>query len=38
MRHRLSPTTGQYRGRKVLDLGAKLARKAEKAKARETAR
>ena len=34
MRHRMSPTTGMYRGRKVVDMAAKAVRKAEKTKAR----
>lgn len=33
LRHRLSPKSGLYRGRKVLDLTSKLTKKAEKAKA-----
>ena len=32
MRHRMSPTTGMYRGRKVVDMAAKATRKAEKSK------
>jgi len=36
LRHRASLTTGEYRGRKVLDLTAKLDRKAKKAQARKT--
>lgn len=32
LRHRISPVTGSYRGRTVLDMGRKLAKKAEKSK------
>lgn len=32
LRHRLSKTTGTYRGRKVVDLTAKIDKKAKKAK------
>ena len=38
LRHRLSSTTGTYRGRKVIDLQAKLAKLAKKTKEREVAR
>lgn len=38
LRHRLSPVTGMYRGRKVLDMGAKALKKAKKMKEKETAR
>ncbi|MDB5254540.1 MAG: rpmF [Parcubacteria group bacterium] len=38
MRHRMSPTTGMYRGRKVVDMGAKATRKAEKSKEKANAR
>ncbi|MFZ2049213.1 MAG: 50S ribosomal protein L32 [Minisyncoccia bacterium] len=34
MRHRMSPTTGLYRGRKVVDMGAKASRKASKSKSK----
>ena len=30
LRHRLSKTTGMYRGRKIIDLTAKLEKKAKK--------
>ncbi|MCR4279345.1 MAG: 50S ribosomal protein L32 [Candidatus Zambryskibacteria bacterium] len=30
LRHRLSPVTGTYRGRKVIDLNAKLEKKSKK--------
>ena len=33
MRHRASLVTGQYRGRTVIDVAAKIAKKAKKAKA-----
>jgi ribosomal protein L32 len=36
LRHRVSTTTGLYRGRKVVDMTSKLTKKAEKAKAKET--
>ena len=35
LRHRMSPTTGRYRGRVVVDMTAKLAKKEEKRKRRE---
>lgn len=38
LRHRMSPTTGLYRGRKVVDLGAKAIRQASKTKEKSTAR
>ena len=38
MRHRLSKMTGTYRGRKVIDLAAKLEKRAAKAKSAEVAR
>lgn len=38
LRHRLSPTTGSYRGRKVIDLAPKLEKRAKRMKAKETAR
>jgi len=38
LRHRVSATTGSYRGRKVVDLTAKLEKRAKKTKERETAR
>ena len=38
LRHRLSSTTGSYRGRKVIDLTAKLDKRAKKAKEAVTAR
>ena len=34
-RHRVSPVTGRYRGRAVIDVAAKLAKKEEKRKKRE---
>jgi ribosomal protein L32 len=37
LRHRLSPTTGVYRGRKVLDMSAKVEKKMAKKK-EETAK
>lgn len=30
LRHRVNPTTGEYRGRKVVNVDAKLAKKASK--------
>lgn len=33
LRHRLNPTTGSYRGRKVVDLTLKLEKKAKRGKA-----
>lgn len=30
LRHRMSPVTGEYRGRKVVDAGAKALKKAQK--------
>jgi large subunit ribosomal protein L32 len=33
LRHRLSPVTGSYRGRKVIDFTAKVTKRAAKAKA-----
>ena len=38
LRHRLSSITGSYRGRKVVDLTAKLDKRARKAKEAEVAR
>ena len=38
LRHRVSLTTGSYRGRKVLDLSAKLDKRARKTTAAENAR
>lgn len=38
LRHRLSKATGSYRGRKVVDLSAKLEKRAAKAKSQEAAR
>lgn len=38
LRHRLSNATGSYRGRKVIDLTAKLDKRAAKAKEAEVAR
>ncbi|MDP2651339.1 MAG: 50S ribosomal protein L32 [bacterium] len=38
LRHRVTPSTGAYRGRKVIDLTAKLLKQARKAKEAETAR
>lgn len=38
LRHRLSKATGTYRGRKVVDLTAKLEKRAKKAKSAEVAR
>lgn len=38
LRHRLSEASGTYRGRKVIDLSAKLAKRASKVKEREVAR
>ncbi len=38
LRHRLSPESGMYRGRKVIDLSAKLEKRAKKMKEKETAR
>jgi hypothetical protein len=31
MRHRLNPTTGKYKDRQVLDMGAKALKRAKKA-------
>jgi ribosomal protein L32 len=36
LRHRVSMATGTYRGRKVLDLSAKLEKKAKKVAKKET--
>lgn len=38
LRHRVSKATGTYRGRKVIDLTAKLEKRAKKAKSAEVAR
>lgn len=38
LRHRLNPITGIYRGRKVIDLSAKLERAAKKTTETENAR
>lgn len=38
LRHRMSPISGMYRGKKVLDTAKKLGRKVAKAKSKETAR
>lgn len=38
MRHRMNPTTGTYRGRKVMDMGAKLEKRAKRIKETETSR
>lgn len=38
LRHRISKVTGSYRGRKVIDMTAKLDKKASKAKSTEVAR
>ncbi|KND49066.1 MAG: ribosomal protein L32 [Parcubacteria bacterium C7867-005] len=38
LRHRMSPTTGIYRGRKVVDMGARAVRKASKTKEKANAR
>ena len=38
LRHRMTSANGTYRGRKVVDLSAKLEKKAKKIKERETAR
>ena len=38
LRHRLSSANGSYRGRKVIDITAKLDKKATKVKETETAR
>lgn len=38
LRHRLSKATGTYRGRKVIDLSAKLEKRAKRVKAAEAAR
>lgn len=38
LRHRLSKATGTYRGRKVVDLSAKLEKRAKAAKSAELAR
>ncbi len=38
LRHRVSKATGTYRGRKVIDLSAKLEKRAKKAKSAEVAR
>lgn len=38
LRHRMSVSSGSYRGRKVVDLSAKLEKRAKKMKAKETAR
>lgn len=38
LRHRISKITGSYRGRKVINLTAKLEKRAQKAKAAEVAR
>lgn len=35
LRHRVSPTTGRYRGRVVIDMAAQIAKREEKRKARE---
>ena len=36
LRHRVSPETGKYRGRQVIDVEKKLEKKESKRKARET--
>jgi len=38
LRHRVSLATGTYRGRKVIDMSAKLLKKAKKVSEKETAR
>lgn len=38
LRHRLSSATGSYRGRKVVDLSAKLEKRAKRVKSAELAR
>lgn len=38
MRHRVSQATGTYRGRKVIDLNAKLEKKMKKVSDKTTAR
>ncbi len=38
LRHRISTQTGAYRGRKVIDLSAKLEKRAARAKEAQTAR
>jgi hypothetical protein len=38
LRHRMVSATGSYRGRKIIDLTAKLDKKAKKVKEKETAR
>jgi ribosomal protein L32 len=38
MMHRLDSKTGAYRGRKVLDLGKKLEKRAKKTSAKKTSR
>jgi len=38
LRHRLSSIAGTYRGRKVIDLSAKLEKKVKKTKEKENAR
>ncbi|MEK9168957.1 MAG: 50S ribosomal protein L32 [Patescibacteria group bacterium] len=38
IRHRVSPTTGAYRGRKVLNLDKKVEKIAKRAKAKKSAR
>ncbi|OHA90403.1 MAG: 50S ribosomal protein L32 [Candidatus Zambryskibacteria bacterium RIFCSPLOWO2_01_FULL_48_25] len=38
LRHRMSPATGTYRGRKVVNLSAKIEKRAKKTKEAENAR
>ena len=38
MRHRMNPTTGMYKGRKVLEVAKKAIKKAEKSKEKANAR
>ncbi|MBX4200239.1 50S ribosomal protein L32 [Candidatus Parcubacteria bacterium] len=38
MRHRMNPETGTYRGRKVIDMGAKAVKRAERSREKENAR
>ena len=38
MRHRMNPTTGIYRGRKVVDMATKAVKKAGKSKEKANAR
>ncbi|MDP2641967.1 MAG: 50S ribosomal protein L32 [bacterium] len=38
LRHRMTSVTGTYRGRKVIDLSAKLEKRVKKTKEKETAR